>query len=217
MKYKLVSLNVGKPETIQTDKGELESAFRKTPVTRPVFLNRLNFDGDEQADKKNHGGKDKAVCLYPAQHYPHWEKEYGMDFPYPAFGENITVDGIEESSTCIGDKFQLGEAILQVTEPRQPCYIIGRTHGISDFPARVTQSGYTGFYLRVIQEGVITAGDQMQCIEKDPHQVTVEEVNDIKYHDRENKYKIERVTKVGALAEGLRHSLLERLEELETN
>lgn len=212
MKYKLLSLNVGKPEVYQTSKGELESAYRKTPVKEPTFLTYLNFQGDEQADKKNHGGRDKAVCLYPAQHYRHWEEEYGQSFSFPAFGENLTVEGIDEHHVYIGDIFQLGNALLQITEPRKPCYIIGRTHGIDDFPARVTKEGYTGFYLRVLKEGNVAPGDEMCLVERHQAKVTVSEVNEVRYYDRKNERKLKRITDVEPLAEGLRQTLLKRLE-----
>ncbi|MGI8314820.1 MOSC domain-containing protein [Halobacillus mangrovi] len=213
MKYKLLSLNVGRPEVYQTDKGDLESAYRKKPVQSTTFLSFLNFDGDEQADKKNHGGRDKAVCLYPAQHYRHWENHYSQPFPFPAFGENITVEGIEESDVHIGDIFQLGEAIVQITEPRKPCYIIARTHGIDDFPAQVTASGYTGFYLRVLKEGDVTPGDMMTLIERHPDQISVSEVNNVRYHDRKNQDRIKRILKVDALSGSLRETLEKMLEK----
>ncbi|UOQ43854.1 MOSC domain-containing protein [Halobacillus salinarum] len=214
MSFKLRSLNLGKPEVYQTDQGKLESAYRKKPVQHPVYLTKLNFEGDEQADKKHHGGLDKAVCLYPAQHYHYWENEYGRSFSYPAFGENITVDGIEEKSVHIGDVFQLGMAKLQVSEPRKPCYIIARTHGIKDFPARVTKCGYTGFYLRVMEEGHVQVGDEMELIREDPSKVTIKQVNDVRYNDRNSRRKIERIVAVEALADGLRQSLENHLAKL---
>ncbi|MGR9047229.1 MOSC domain-containing protein [Halobacillus faecis] len=213
MKYKLLSLNVGRPETYETDKGELNSAYRKTPVKGPVHLTYLNFEGDEQADKKNHGGRDKAVCLYPAQHYRHWENHYGQEFSFPSFGENLTVEGIDERDIRIGDIFQLGEAILQVSEPRKPCYIIARTHGIDDFPARVMEKGFSGFYLRVLQEGNVTPGDYMTLIEPHPGEVTVNDVNEVRYHDRDNATEIRRIVAVEPLAGSLRQSLNKRLQK----
>lgn len=211
MKHKLLSLNVGRPETYETNKGLLKSAYRKVPVNTSTRLSYLNFQGDEQADKKNHGGEDKAVCLYPAQHYRHWEEHYKTTFSIPAFGENLTVEGIDEREVRIGDIFQLGEAILQVSEPRKPCYIIARTHGIDDFPARVMELGYTGFYLRVVHEGAVTPGDYMTLIEPHMDGVTVDEVNQVRYHDRNNRKRINRVTDLEPLAEGLKQTLLSRI------
>ncbi|MCA0971935.1 MOSC domain-containing protein [Halobacillus litoralis] len=212
MKYKLLSLNVGRPEVYATEKGDLKSAYRKTPVNETTFLTYLNFEGDEQADKKNHGGRDKAVCLYPAQHYRHWEETYNKSFAFPAFGENITVEGIDERDVCVGDIFQLGDALLQISEPRKPCYIIARTHGIDDFPARVTKEGFTGFYLRVLQEGSVTPGDMMSLVERHPAEVPVAEVNEVLYHDRKNHEKLRRILEVDAVADGLRGTLQKRLE-----
>ncbi|UOR13431.1 MOSC domain-containing protein [Halobacillus amylolyticus] len=211
MSFKLLSLNVGRPESYATDKGELTSAYRKKPIDEPVYLRFLNFSGDEQADKKNHGGADQAVCLYPAQHYRHFEKVYGLKFPYPSFGENITVEGIDEWGTNIGDVFSLGEAEVQVTKPRKPCYIIARTHGIDDFPGRLTKTGFTGFYLRVLKEGKVTQGDAMRLKQVDPARVPVADVNEVKFTDKDNKEKISRIVQVDALAEDLRQSLQKRL------
>ncbi|WP_226584914.1 MOSC domain-containing protein [Halobacillus litoralis] len=211
MKYKLLSLNAGRPETYETDKGDLKSAYRKKPLNASTYLSYLNFDGDEQADKKNHGGRDKAVCLYPAQHYRYWEEYYNVPFSFPAFGENLTVEGIEESEVRVGDIYQLGDALLQISEPRKPCYIIARTHGIDDFPAQVIQKGYTGFYLRVLKEGNVKPGDYLNLVEAHPDGVTIEDVNDLRYHDRGNKRKLERVLALDALAEGLKQSLRKRL------
>ncbi|GGF24838.1 MOSC domain-containing protein [Halobacillus andaensis] len=213
MKYKLCSLNVGRPERYQTDKGELESAYRKRPVSEPTFLSKLNFQGDEQADKKHHGGVDQAVCLYPAQHYRFFEKEYGRSFPFPSFGENITVEGIDERTTNIGDVFAIGEAEVQVTKPRKPCYIIARTHGIDDFPKQVQRTGFTGFYLRVLKEGYVQAGDDVILKSKDPQGVTVADVNDVKYDNPHDQDKIKRILQVDAFPEEDRVSLERRLSE----
>lgn len=212
MKYKLLSLNVGRPEVYQTDRGELESAYRKAPVKDPAFLSYFNLEGDEQADKKNHGGRDKALCLYPAQHYRHWEQHYGVSFPFPSFGENLTVEGIEEKKVCIGDIYQMGQALIQVSEPRKPCYIIARTHGIDDFPARVMEIGYTGFYLRVLREGEVAPGDMMELIERHTDHVTVDEVNEVRYHDSANQELLKKIVETEPLADGLRMSLQKRLK-----
>ncbi|WP_101846116.1 MOSC domain-containing protein [Halobacillus sp. Marseille-P3879] len=213
MNYKLLSLNVGKPEVYETDKGELESAYRKKSVSGPVYLSRLNFQGDEQADKKNHGGIDQAVCLYPARHYRYFEEVYGRSFSFPSFGENITVEGIDEQTTNIGDIFSIGQAEVQVTKPRKPCYIIARTHSIDDFPKRVQKTGFTGFYLRVVKEGFVQAGDGMVLTKRDPHGVTVADVNDVKYNHPHDQEKIKRILQVEAFAEEDRLSLERRLSK----
>ncbi|QHT45756.1 MOSC domain-containing protein [Bacillus sp. SB49] len=211
MNYKLLSLNVGRPEVYATDKGDLESAYRKKPVSDRVPLSFTNLAGDEQADKKNHGGRDKALCLYPAQHYRHWESHYGHTFSFPSFGKNLTVEGIQEAEARIGDIYQLGSAVVQVSEPRKPCYIIARTHGIDDFPARVIDSGFTGFYLRVLKEGEIAAGDMLALIEAHPEGVTVSDVNDVRYGHNESPALLERIIRLEPLAEGLKQNLRKKL------
>ncbi|MBM7553680.1 MOSC domain-containing protein [Thalassobacillus pellis] len=209
--YKVTAISVGKPTILETEKGKVDTAFRKKKVDEPVYLGRFNFSGDLQADQQHHGGVDKAVCLYPARHYAHWETIYGRIFLYPSFGENLTVEDLDEKQAAIGDIYTLGEAEVQVTQPRQPCYKISRNHGIDDFPAKVMETGFTGFYLRVLKEGRVHPDDLLTLKKKDPEAVTIEEVNDVKYHDKNNRSKIKRILSVPALADSLRASLQGKL------
>nr|WP_243847221.1 MOSC domain-containing protein [Thalassobacillus devorans] len=171
----------------------------------------MNFEGDYQADQKNHGGPDKAVCLYPAQHYKHWEEHYKQTFTFPSFGENLTVDGVDERESAIGDRYLLGDAELEVSEPRKPCYIIARKYGLTDFPTQMIEKGFSGFYLRVVKEGLVNPEDRLILKERDPLYITVSDVNDVLFHDRENKEKISRILETPALAAGLRASLERKL------
>ncbi|WP_028784879.1 MOSC domain-containing protein [Thalassobacillus devorans] len=209
--FNVEAISVGKPVILKTDKGPLKTAIQKQRVEEPIRLSRLNFTGDYQADQKHHGGPDKAVCLYPAQHYRHWEEEYQREFPYPSFGENITVNGVDERETAIGDQFILGETELEVTEPRKPCYIIARKHGLLDFPEKMIDKGLSGLYLRVIKEGIVSPKDKLILKHKDPRQVTIDDVNDVFFRDKNNKAKVSRILEVPALAAGVRASLQKKL------
>jgi MOSC domain-containing protein YiiM len=146
----------------------------KEPVAGRIMLRRFNLDGDQQADLTVHGGRDKAVYVYPSEHYSVWRTELpGTDLPYGIFGENFTTEGLDESSVYIGDRFTIGDAVVEVTQPRLPCYKLGIRFGRPDMPKRFHASGRCGFYLAVLQEGEVGAGDVWNCIARDDRAVSV--------------------------------------------
>jgi MOSC domain-containing protein YiiM len=151
------------------------SAIYKQPVTGPVMVRRLNLDGDQQADLKVHGGPDKAVYCYPSEHYAAWSNELERHFEHGFFGENLTVSGLSEESLHIGDVLSVGEAVLQVSQPRLPCFKLGIKFGDQAFIARFLQSGRSGFYCRVLQEGMIEPGQPIEIIERAESQPTITE------------------------------------------
>lgn len=204
--YKVISLNAGKIETLTYGKQTFESAIRKQPVGGPVFLSKTGLAIDEQA-YKGHGGADKALCLYPREHYAYW-RELLPDFSETAlFGENLTVEGLTEKNAHIGDTFSFGEAIIQVSEPRNPCHKLAAKYGVANMVIQVRDTGYTGFYFRVLQEGMVKPGDDLVLMEQHPLQVSVDLVNDVTFFDRKNKEKLEKVLQVDALSEKYRNSL----------
>jgi len=144
------------------------TAFFKEPAAGPVWLGAANLAGDRQADTKHHGGPDKAVLAYAAAHYPQWHAELGRELPFGAFGENFTVQGQDETAVCLGDVYAVGEARVQVSQPRIPCWKIARRWKIRDLSARVQQSGRTGWYLRVLAEGLVAPGAGVALLER-PH------------------------------------------------
>jgi MOSC domain-containing protein YiiM len=144
-----------------------QTGFYKEQVFGPQWLAQTNLAGDGQADLVNHGGPDKAVLAYAAAHYPRWrERLQRPDFPYGAFGENFTVDGLTEDTVCIGDIYRLGGALVQVSQPRQPCWKLARRWRIKTLAALVEQNGWTGWYLRVLEEGEVEAGQPMALLER---------------------------------------------------
>ncbi len=145
------------------------SAILKEPIDGPVWLGELNLNGDRQDDLDVHGGPDQSILGYSAGHYPHWRAELERpDFPYGAFGENFTIDGLDEDSVSIGDTFEVGEVVIQVTSPRGPCWKIARRHGIPTLTARVEELGWTGWYYRTLQQGHVEAG-QIHALIDHPH------------------------------------------------
>ena len=172
----IVSLNIGTPIEIEHNGKPLLTGIYKQPVTGEVYMSRLQLSGDGQGDTVHHGGVDKAVCIYPYEHYPKWEQEFNKKLEAAAFGENLTTAGLLEHEVYIGDTYRLGEAVIQVSQPRFPCFKLAKKHDIPQLPARVLDTGYSGFYVRVLQEGWISAGSTLELLERDPAEVTVAEV-----------------------------------------
>ena len=161
----IVSLQVGRPvrrgkEGSRDPREEAwTSGIFKDPVEGPVALGRLHFEGDGQADLRVHGGPDKAVLAYSADHYPAWCDELGLDMKPGAFGENLTIAGQDERSVCLGDIYEIGTARVEISQPRLPCWKLARKWDLPDLPARVVKSGRGGWYFRVLREGRVARGD----------------------------------------------------------
>ena len=186
----------------------------KEPVNGRVMLRTLNLDGDRQIDLKGHGGPYKAVCVYSIEQYERWQKELERDdFRHGQFGENFTVDGLPDDETHVGDMFRIGNTLVQVTQPRVPCYRLGIKMGSPDFPKRFLQSNRVGFYMRVLQEGEVGAGDVIELVETDPQRMTVEEMNRLLYFDIKNVNDATRALRIDALSSGWRGSFEQRLEK----
>jgi len=172
---RLISIQVSLPRRIDAAEAPdpagnaWTTGFFKTPVAGRVWLACENLTGDGQGDTKNHGGPDKAVLAYAAAHYAAWRTELARpDLPYGAFGENFTIADLDEERVCIGDVFEAGEALVQVSQPRQPCWKISARWRLPDLTARVEASGRTGWYLRVLREGNVAANDAVMLRER-PH------------------------------------------------
>jgi len=184
----------------------------KRPVEGRVMLRRLNLDGDRQADLSVHGGPSKAVYAYPSEHYEFWRAELpGVELPWGVFGENFTTEGLDETTTCVGDRFRVGAAEVLVTEPRMPCFKLGVRFGRPDIVKRFTASGRTGFYLAVAREGEVGAGDELELIERDGHGVTVAEITRLYVRDKDDFGAMRRALRVEALPEGWRDYFREQL------
>lgn len=187
----------------------------KEPVTGRVMLRTLNLDGDRQADLRVHGGPEKAVYLYPSEHYAFWKQELpDMDLPWGMFGENFTAAGILETETQIGDRFRIGTAEVMVTQPRMPCYKLGIRFGRTDIIKRFLVSERSGFYFSVLTEGEVGAGDEIQLIEKNTSGVRVVDVTRLYSSDKNNVDLLQRAIATEALPESWRKYFRERIENL---
>jgi MOSC domain-containing protein YiiM len=211
---KLISLNVGIPRQV-TYKSELvTTGIFKEPIHHRTILRKLNLDGDKQADLTVHGGLNKAVYSYPAEHYGYWQKELpGMYLSWGMFGENFTTEGLFEDNVNIGDQFQIGSAIVIATQPRMPCYKLGVKFGRMDIVKRFLASGLTGIYFKVLQEGEVGAGDVIKLIRRDDNNVTVKDVIRIYSVDKDDVQTIERAIKVKDLPDGWRSHFIEQLDQ----
>ena len=212
MKLLTVSVSLGK-EVRYMGKTVATGIF-KEPVDGRVMLRTLNLDGDRQLDLKGHGGPYKAVCVYTRENYEHWSRELGRDdFRDPQFGENFTVEGMLEERIHVGDTFRVGDATVEVTQPRVPCYRLGIKMNDPKFPKMFLQSCRVGFYLRVLEEGTVGAGDSFQLLAEDPEGMTVKQICRLYYFDLKNLEDCKRAIRIQALSPGWREGFVDRLEK----
>ncbi len=210
---RVASVNVGMPAPLhRPDGGEVPSGIVKAPVAGRVRVRRTNLDGDGQADLTVHGGPDKAVYAYPAEHYPVWAAELGRDDLAPArFGENLTVEGLLEDDVLVGDRFRMGTALLEVSQPRIPCFKLGIRMGDPGFLKPFLRSGRTGFYLRVLEEGDVAAGDPITREGRGDPEVSIRNVTRL-FAEGGSAEELARAAGAPALEDGWRVWLLERAD-----
>jgi MOSC domain-containing protein YiiM len=191
------------------------TGFFKTPVFGPVYVSTTNLDGDGQADLVNHGGVDKAVLAYSADHYPKWRNELQLpEMPYGAFGENFTIFGLNEELVCIGDGFRIGPVKVQVSQPRQPCWKLARRWRMHELTGTVVRNGRTGWYFRVVEEGEVEAGTPVTLIDRPRPEWTVARANRILHHMKMDLAATLELSYVPELAESWVEELRERAERL---
>lgn len=209
---KVVSINVGLPREVEWSGKTVRTSIFKEPVAGRVRVERLNVVGDRQSDLAVHGGADKAVYVYPAEHYSFWREELpGEKFPWGAFGENMTTQGLSEDGTHIGDRFRIGSVEFVVTQPRMPCFKLGIRFGRADMVKRFLRSGRTGFYLAVEKEGDVAAGDAVISIARHDAAITVAEIVALYTADAANQERLRRASELAALPDGWRDYFRKRL------
>jgi MOSC domain-containing protein YiiM len=185
------------------------TGFYKEPVTRSVYVGRLHIEGDGQADMEHHGGPDKAICAFSHDHYPFWKQRLGVDvLPTGAFGENFTIVGLTEPDVCIGDVWQAGErAVIQLSQPRQPCWKLARRWRVKTLALEVQQSGKTGWYFRVLTPGRVAASASLKLVERPCPAWTVERANNIMYAKAPPRDEVLALSEVPQLSESWRTHL----------
>ncbi|HYS52670.1 MAG TPA: MOSC domain-containing protein [Thermoanaerobaculia bacterium] len=214
---KLISVNVGPPREVVWRGRTVKTSIWKTPTSGRVVVRNLNVAGDAQSDLTVHGGPDKAVYVYPSEHYAFWRAELpDMELSWGAFGENFTTEGLIESEVMIGDRMQIGSAEFQVTQPRMPCFKLGIRFGRDDMIKRFLRSGRTGFYLAVLREGEVGAGDPIAFAERRQGGLSVADVTSLYARDADNQALLRRAAEAEALPESWREYFRKRLWEADS-
>ena len=213
----LLSIQVGLPKEFAgagTDPMDRSwrTGFFKRPVTGSVRVTRTNLAGDGQADLENHGGFDKAICVYPADHYAWWCEELEQqEVPYGAFGENFSIGGLNETVVCIGDTWAAGDVQFQVSQPRVPCWKLARRWRRKELPAIVLQTGRTGWYFRVLNEGSIAPGESFTLAERPHPDWTIDKANQVMHREKHDLDAAAALAALPELAQSWRGALLSRV------
>ena len=209
---KLVAISVGRPREVEWRGRSVRTSIFKTPVSGRVRVTRLNIEGDEQSDLSVHGGRYKSVYVYPSEHYAYWRKKLpDADLPWGVFGENLTTDGMLETDVCIGDRFRIGSAEFQVTQPRQPCFKLGIRFGRDDMLKRFVASGRSGFYLAVVQEGELGRGDDIHVTHRESCSMSVADIFALKMGTRAATDMLQRAAAIKTLTPSWREHFLSRV------
>jgi MOSC domain-containing protein YiiM len=213
---RLLSVNVGRPREVEWRGRKVLTSIWKSEVRDRRWVSRLNVAGDAQADLAAHGGEHRAVYVYDVSAYRHWERELGRDdFVNGQFGENFTVQGLPDDEVCVGDRYRIGGALFEVTQPRVTCYKVGLRMGEPRMPALLYSHGRPGFYLRVLEEGEVGAGDAIERVAVGPEAMTVRAVSALLYLPGHTVGQLERAIAIPALPEGWRRSFEALLEQAE--
>jgi ferredoxin-NADP reductase/MOSC domain-containing protein YiiM/ferredoxin len=211
---RLLSVNVGMPRQVGWHGRQVTTAIFKHPVEGPRFAGRLNLEGDRQADLAAHGGEHRAVFVYQIESYRYWQAQLGrQSFAYGQFGENFTVEGLPDNEVCIGDRYRIGTAVFEVTQPRVTCYRVGIALGDPRMPALLVSHRRPGFYLRVLHEGVVEAGQEIIKIAPGPQAMTVAEIDALLYLPHRSRRDLARALRIPALSQGWKGSFQELLDQ----
>jgi MOSC domain-containing protein YiiM len=210
---KLLSVNVGLPREVEWNGRTIRTSIFKAPVSGRVHVRKLNLDGDQQSDLTVHGGVDKAVYVYPSEHYAFWRDELPTaDLAWGAFGENFTTQGVlDDKAVLIGDRFRIGSAEFVVTQPRMPCFKLGIRFGRADIIKRFLHSDRNGFYFAVAQEGEVAAGDSIELLKRDENGIAVADIVELYTADAAKQDLLQRVSELTALPENWRAYFRKRL------
>ena len=210
----LLSVNVGRPRDVEWEGRTVRTAIWKESVDGPRMVRRINIDGDDQADRAAHGGEHRAVFVYQIDSYRYWEEQLGRhDFTYGQFGENLTVDGLADDQVSVGNKYRIGGAILEVTQPRVTCFRVGIRMAEPRMPSLLVAHHRPGFYCRVLQEGIVEAGDEITLLQGGPEQLTIAEIDGLLYLPRRSRRALSRALRIPALSDGWKGSFRALLDQ----
>ena len=205
---KVISVNIARPVTIEWRGRQIQTGIYKYAVDAPISLGTEDVADDHVVDRRYHGGTDKACYLYSADHYPYWQAKYpDQDWRWGMFGENLTVSGLNESEIRIGDIFRIGEALVQVTQPRQPCFKLGVRFGTQSVVDDFWNSPFPGVYVRVLEPGKIKVGDKPGLADRNPNSLSVSQVFSIFRSNRKNQALIQKALAEPFLAESCRRDI----------
>ena len=206
---KVLSVHVGSLQEMLRNGKKIQTGIYKRKTEGPIKVTRLGLEGDDQANKKLHGGIYKAICVYPSEHYDLWKEELGKpDLSFGDFGENLTTVGLMEGDICLGDRLRIGSVEIVVTQPREPCITLNARLDTKDLSARICKSGRSGFYFSVMKEGIIKNGDSIEYINRDENRVTVSDFNRIINGEPEIADIVFRASKIDALPSRLKSQFL---------
>lgn len=211
MAARVLTVSVGPVGELPYHDRSIRSAFVKAPVAGAVAVAELGLAGDEQGDRARHGGPDKAICVFPAEHYLHFERLLERRLERPAFGENLTTRDLTEQGACIGDVLRIGSVLAQVSLPRNPCYRLAARYGVKQLPLWLERSGRTGFYLRVLEAGELREGCPVELVERRHPEATIAEANRVMHHDRLDRRALLALLAVAELGESWRRTFERRL------
>src|SRR6202047_2929704 len=212
---RLLSVNVGLPRDVSWQGRMVHTGIWKAPVEGPRMVRRLNVEGDGQGDLNGHGGERRAVFVYQMDSYRYWQNHLGRnDFVYGQFGENFTVDGLPDAEVCIGDRYRIGSALFEISQPRGPCYRVGVRLDDPQMPAKLVAHHRPGFYFRVLEEGEVGAGDEILKTADGPERLTVATVDALLYLPGPAKEELERALRIPALSPGWKSSFEALLRQM---
>ena len=206
---KVLSVHVGSLQEMLRNGKKIQTGIFKQPTEGPIEVKQLGLEGDQQANKKLHGGIYKAICVYPSEHYDLWKEELGKpDLSFGDFGENLTTVGLMEGDICLGDRLRIGSVEIVVTQPREPCITLNARLDTKDLSARIRKSGRSGFYFSVEREGTIKNGDSIEYLNRDENRVSVSDFNRIINGEPEVADIIFRASTIDALPPRLKGQFL---------
>lgn len=209
----VIATNIAKPTIITFNSKEVTTGIYKTPTTEPIFLGKDTVKNDEVTDRKHHGGEFKACYLFSENQYPYWQNLYpNLKWDFGMFGENVTISNLDESKILVGDIYKLGSALVQITQPREPCFKFGVKFGDQNILSQFIKHGFSGTYVRVLEEGFVKTGDHFELIEKAKNSITIFQLFELLFSKNKNQQHLKLAVELDALPLYKRQQLTEYIK-----